>query len=202
MPLPDGFCDLKELIPDAVIDIWYASAHNLTGKPLRGYGANRALGTIPMGAALKNVARDAGQKGYRLHLFDAYRPQKAVDDFAAWAAMPEDGKTKQEFYPHVQKERLFELGYIIRKSGHSRGSAVDLTLEDRRGCLDMGTHFDLMDEASHHDAAGLSDRQRENRRLLKSLMETHGFVCYQNEWWHYRFEPELFPDTYFDFDIM
>lgn len=201
MYIPQGFCDLKGLIPDAVIDVWYATSHNLTGKPLSGYHANGALCTLQMGAALKNVANEAAQMGYQLHIYDAYRPQKAVDDFIAWAAMPEDNKTKADFYPNIDKCSLFKEGYIASRSGHSRGSVVDLTLVKGQACLDMGTHFDFMDVTSHHGALGLTDSQTENRLLLRQLMERHGFAAYEREWWHYRLDIEPFPDTYYDFDI-
>lgn len=195
MPLHQGFCDLGKEIPELIVDIRYATPHNLTGHPLNGYAAGKAIGTRELCRAMANACRLAG--GRRFRVFDAYRPQRAVTDFAQWALLPEDGKTKAEFYPALEKTALFPLGYIALKSGHSRGSTIDLTLEG----LDMGTAFDLMDDRSHHGASGLTPEQTRNRELLKSIMTEAGFEPYANEWWHYRLMDEPFPDTYFDFVI-
>ena len=195
MLVPQGFCDLKTEIPELILDIRYATPHNLTGHPLAGYGAARAIGTWEMCRALRRACALAGGRPFRV--FDAYRPQRAVADFVRWAKAPEDGATRGAFYPRLEKAALFPQGYIAEKSGHSRGSTIDLTLEG----LDMGSDFDLMDERSHHGAAGLTQAQHENRELLKALMQAAGFAPCANEWWHYRLEGEPFPDTYFDFPI-
>lgn len=197
----EGFVYLQDIIPDIICDMRYAASNNLTGKPLDGYLANTPIGTREMAQALKRVAEDAREQGYRLHVFDAYRPQKAVDCFVRWAKEPEDDTTREAYYPKLKKEDLFPLGYIALKSGHTRGSTVDLTLVDGDILLDMGTDFDFMDEMSHHGAAGIMALQAKNRLLLLNFMTHRGFLPYENEWWHYRLDNEPYPDTYFDFDV-
>ena len=195
MRLPEDFCDLGKELPELIVDIRYATAHNLTGHPLNGYEAGKAIGTKALMEGMKKAIKAAN--GLRFRVFDAYRPQRAVTDFVLWAKADENGLTKHEFYPALEKKDLFPLGYIALKSGHSRGSTIDLTLEG----LDMGTAFDLMDDRSHHGAAGVTAQQAFNRRQLKAIMESAGFVPYENEWWHYRLAEEPYPDTYFDFVI-
>ena len=198
----EGFVDLSEAVAGIGTDIRYATAHNLTGRPLAGYLAPRALATAEAAAALSAAFQEARRQGYGMLIYDAYRPQKAVSDFARWSRAPETGETKAEFYPELEKADLFPLGYIAEKSGHSRGSTVDLTLTDASGVpLDMGTCFDFMGERSHHGVAGLTEAQERNRAILRELMIRAGFVPYENEWWHYRLREEPYPDTYFDFDI-
>ena len=198
----EGFVDLSEALPGIRTDIRYATANNLTGHPLAGYLAPRALATREAAAALSAAFQETRRLGYGMLIYDAYRPQKAVLDFVRWSQEPETGATKAAFYPELEKERLFPLGYIAERSGHSRGSTIDLTLTDGAGMtLDMGTDFDFMSERSHHGAAGLTDRQMGNRALLRAIMTGAGFAPYENEWWHYRLEDEPYPDTYFDFDI-
>ena len=197
-----GFVDLLEVIPGIQSDIRYAAAHNLTGHPLAGYRTAKALATREAADALGIAFRQARRLGYGMLVYDAYRPQKAVDDFVRWSREPETGETKAEFYPELAKEQLFPLGYIAERSGHSRGSTIDLTLTDAAGHpLDMGTCFDFMGERSHHGAAGLTDQQNRNRALLRAIMAYAGFAPYENEWWHYRLMGEPYPDTCFDFDI-
>jgi len=201
--LPQGFIDLAEAIPGIRTDVRYATCRNLTGHPLAGYRAGKAIATLQVAEALKTCFDEATQMGCGLLIFDAYRPQKAVDDFVRWSQQPEDETQRKAYYPTLRKEDLFPLGYIAAKSGHSRGSTIDLTLTDASGQpLDMGTDFDFMDDLSHHGAMGLTEHQQENRRLLLSIMEKGGFVPYENEWWHYRLRNEPYPDTYFDFDIL
>ena len=195
MPLHQGFCDLGKEIPELIMDIRYATPHNLTGHPLNGYNAPKAVGTWELCQAMKRACRLAGKQRFRV--FDAYRPQRAVTDFVIWAQEPENGQTRAEFYPALMKADLFPQGYIALKSGHSRGSTIDLTLEG----FDMGTPFDRMDDLSHHGAPGVTPRQAFNRKQLKAIMESAGFVAYENEWWHYRLAEEPYPDTYFDFVI-
>ncbi|MBQ8537030.1 MAG: M15 family metallopeptidase [Clostridia bacterium] len=195
MCLPDGFYDLGKEIPELIVDIRYATPHNLTGHPLNGYEAGKAIGTRALLEGMKRAVKRAN--GLRFRVFDAYRPQRAVMDFVKWAQAPENGLTKAEFYPALPKEQLFPLGYIALKSGHSRGSTIDLTLEG----LDMGTAFDLMDDRSHHGALNITPQQAFNRQQLKAIMVSAGFAPYANEWWHYRLLEEPYPDTYFDFVI-
>lgn len=197
-----GFVDLLKVIPGIQSDIRYATSHNLTGHPLAGYRAAKALATREAADALTIAFREARRLGYGMLVYDAYRPQKAVDDFVRWSREPETGETKAEFYPELAKEQLFPLGYIAERSGHSRGSTIDLTLTDAAGHpLDMGSCFDFMGERSHHGAAGLTDQQNRNRALLRGIMAYAGFAPYENEWWHYRLMGEPYPDTCFDFDI-
>lgn len=198
----EGFVDLAEAIPGVRADIRYATARNLTGHPLAGYLAPKALATREAAAALSVAFEEARRRGYGMLIYDAYRPQKAVLDFVRWSQEPETNATKAEFYPELEKGMLFPLGYIAERSGHSRGSTVDLTLTDGAGApLDMGTDFDFMGDKSHHGAAGLTEAQTSNRELLRAIMTAAGFAPYENEWWHYRLTGEPYPDTYFDFDI-
>lgn len=198
----DGFVDLAQAVPGIAVDARYATPDNLTGRPLDGYHANRALATREAARALADAFAAAQALGLGMLVYDAYRPQKAVDCFVRWSSQPEDGLTREAYYPALERTQLFPLGYIARRSGHTRGSTIDLTLTDGQGRpLDMGGTFDLMDDISHHGAAGLTHRQEQNRALLCRLMTDAGFLPYENEWWHYRLKDEPYPDTYFDFDI-
>lgn len=200
--LPEGFVFLDEVVPGLCWDAKYATCDNLTGAPLNGYRVNRLVGSRALAAALVPAAAHFAGLGYRLYGFDAYRPQRGVQSFVDWAARPEDGRTKARFYPALDKEQLFPLGYIAARSGHSRGSSIDLTLATADGApLDMGGDFDLMDERSHHDFADLSAEQLRNRRILREGMLKFGFLSYEREWWHYTLAAEPYPDTYFDFPI-
>ena len=200
--LIQGFVYLDEAVPGVLWDAKYAGCDNFVGEPVDGYGTNRVVGTKELADALI-LARDlAGQAGYRLLLWAAYRPQRAVDHFVRFCAAPETGKTKEKHYPRVDKAQLIPLGYIAEKSGHSRGSTVDLPLTDEAGRpLDMGGIFDFMDEISHHGNPDVSAGAARNRELLRDIMLRCGFTDYKNEWWHYRLKDEPFPDTYFDFVI-
>ena len=137
-------------------------------------------------------------------LWDGYRPQRAVDRFLEWSAQPEDGRTKQRFYPNIDRAEMFTNGYVAPRSGHSRGSAVDLTLYrlDTGELVPMGGGHDLMDERSHHGARGVSAVEARNRRTPVLVMEHSGFERYECEWWHYALRDEPYPDTYFDFPIL
>lgn len=197
-----GFVDLGAYIPGIAVDARYATAHNLTGHPLAGYRAEKAFCTVEAANALVKAAEVFRQMGYGVLIYDAYRPQKAVDDFVTWSQEPENFATKAEFYPALEKTDLFPMGYIARQSGHTRGSTIDLTLTKSGVPIDMGTCFDLMDDLSHHGAAGITEAQEQNRALLRGVMCWAGFASYENEWWHYRLMTEPYPDTYFDFDIV
>ncbi len=197
----DGFVSLDEMFPALMLEIRYATAHNLTGQPLDGYDAPKALATREAAEALGHALRSLEAQGYGLCIYDAYRPQKAVDCFLRWSQAPEDGRTQAEFYPGLDKRTLFQLGYIAQRSGHSRGSTIDLTLTRQGVPLDMGSCFDRMGAESHHSFTALPTQALENRRLLRREMEAAGFVAYENEWWHYRLMDEPYPDTYFNFDI-
>ena len=197
----EHFVDLGRYVPGLACEIRYATDHNLTGHPLSGYTVPKALGTVEMGNALRLAMLEAKSKGYGLLVYDAYRPQKAVNDFILWSAMPEDYLTKDEFYPEFPRDRLFSLGFLARRSGHSRGSTIDLTLTENGEPLDMGTGFDFMGIESHVVWDGILPEHLHRRRILYDIMKTAGFRSYQNEWWHFTLENEPFPDTYFDFDI-
>jgi len=199
----EGFVYLDEAVQDVKVDARYFGTDNFTGDRVDGYHANRAVGTVEMAAKLSAAADAAKKLGLGLLIWDAYRPTRAVRRFMEWAEQPEDGKTRQAHYPHLQKTQLIPLGYISERSGHSRGSTVDLSLYDLASGqpLDMGGDFDLMDEVSHHHAAGISALAEKNRDLLMSIMCESGFAFYENEWWHYTLLHEPYPDTYFDFEI-
>jgi D-alanyl-D-alanine dipeptidase len=200
--LPDGFVYLDEAVPGVYWDAKYASSDNFTGSPVDGYEANRVACSGKMAEALVKARDLAAGKGLKLLIWDAARPQRAVDRFVAWSHEPEDDKTRAGHYPNLKKTQLFAEGYIARRSGHTRGAAADLTLIDQDGVpLDMGGGFDLMDAKSHHGAKGLTKVQEQNRKALKELMESCGFEPYEGEWWHYSLKSEPFPEEYFDFVI-
>lgn len=198
-----GFVWLDEAVPRVRWNAPYATCHNFTGAPVDGYRVNRVAGTLPLAQALCRVAELALDADLGLFLWDAYRPQRAVDCFVRWGEQPEDFSTKAAHYPNVERADMFRLGYIATKSSHSRGSAVDLTLYrlSTGALLDMGGDFDLMDPRSHHGAAGISPEATANRALLRGWMLACGFEDYSCEWWHYRLKEEPYPSTYFDFPL-
>ena len=199
--MQNGFVDVGASIPNILTEVRYATNHNLTGAPLAGYHAQKIFLTKEAAQALAKANHMANQVGYQLLLYDGYRPQKAVDTFVSWAAAPEDNTTKAEFYPNVDKKDMFKLDYIAKKSGHTRGSTIDLTLVKNGQPVDMGTAFDFMDEKSHHGAKGLSMSVRFHRLILKNIMALCGFRTIPSEWWHYTLINEPYPDKYFNFDI-
>ncbi|MCP2635464.1 D-Ala-D-Ala dipeptidase VanX [Microbacterium sp. HD4P20] len=197
------FAFVDEVVPGIRWDAKYATWDNFTGRPVDGYSANRIVGTRSLCEALRVAREHAAQLGFGLLLWDGYRPQRAVDSFTRWAQRPEDGRTKSRHYPNLDRDAIFERGYVATKSGHSRGSTVDLTLFhlDTGDLAAMGGGHDLMDPVSHHDARGLTRLETGNRRRLRAAMEASGFVSYDTEWWHYTLCDEPYPDTYFDFPI-
>ncbi|HET6166852.1 MAG TPA: D-Ala-D-Ala dipeptidase VanX [Marmoricola sp.] len=199
---PD-FVYVDEVVPGVRWDAKYATWDNFTGKPLAGYGVNRIVGTTALCAGLERARDEAARLGYGLLLWDGYRPQRAVDGFRRWSKKAEDGRTKLRHYPNIERADMFERGYVAAKSGHSRGSTVDLTLFhlDTGELVSMGGHHDLMDVVSHHGAIGIRDDETLNRRDLRDVMERAGFRAYDQEWWHYTLVDEPYPDTYFDFPI-
>jgi D-alanyl-D-alanine dipeptidase len=201
--LRDDFAYVDELVPGARWDARYAGPDNFTGAPVEGYLTDRIVGTRALCAALREAQGKAEAMGLGLLLWDAYRPQRAVDRFLQWAALPEDGRTKARHYPNIDRTEMVAKRYVAPKSGHSRGSTVDLTLcrLDTGEPVPTGGHHDLMDPLSHHGAAGPTREETANRELLRSIMEDCGFAPYQWEWWHYTLKNEPFPDTYFDFPI-
>jgi D-alanyl-D-alanine dipeptidase len=198
-----SFMYIDAYIPDIQLDIRYYGSHNFTGRPVVGYNKPVALLTVQAAMALKKVQGALKEKGLGLKVFDAYRPQRSVDYFEQWAKDVEDTIAKQEFYPDVDKRDLFKLNYIASRSGHSRGSTVDLTLIDlsTKTELDMGSAFDLFGTISHHGTTAISAEQEVNRNILKNAMLEHGFKLYPEEWWHYTLVAEPFTDTYFDFEV-
>lgn len=199
---PSGFVILSEVVPDIIQEIRYYSTYNFVGDRIDGYEKPRALMTIEAAQALKKVSDDVINQGYRLKIFDAYRPQMAVDHFVRWAENISDTRMKKYFYPQVDKSRLFIEGYIDAKSGHSRGSTVDLTLFDMNTGkeLDMGGTFDYFGELSHPDYKGeLTAQQLKNRQILRDAMIKHGFKPLDTEWWHFTLKNEPYPNTYFTF---
>ena len=199
--LPPGFVFLDAAVPGLSVDLRYTGSHNFVGRPVAGYDGARPVLSVPAAAALARVQADLKPFGLGLRVFDAYRPQRAVDDFVKWAADLDDVKTRREFYPDVDKSNLFKEVYIAERSGHSRGSTVDLTLValDSKEALDMGSSFDFFGVESWPEHSALTPQQRANRLLLQTLMVRHGFKPYPKEWWHFTLENEPFPQTYFDF---
>jgi D-alanyl-D-alanine dipeptidase len=201
--MKDDFVFVDECVPEIRWDAKYATWDNFTGKPVDGYLANRIVGTRALCAALETAHEKAASLGFGLLLWDAYRPQRAVDCFLRWSTQPEDGRTKARHYPNINRAEMFEKGYVAARSCHSRGSTVDLTLY----CLatgervPMGGDHDLMDPISHHGAQGLTLVEAANRQHLCAIMEDCGFARYDFEWWHYRLTDEPYPETYFDFPI-
>ena len=202
--LPDGFVYLDEVIPDLVIDLRYATANNFVGQRVDGYQQLPAILSAPAAAALAKVQAALRPFGLGLKVFDAYRPQRAVDHFVRWGQALDDQRTKPDYYPEVEKADLFQEGYIDSRSSHSRGSTVDVTLVYRDGAgavreLDMGSRFDLFGPVSWPTSRAVAPQHRTNRALLQSLMRAQGFVPYAQEWWHFTLGDEPYPDTYFDF---
>ncbi|MEV7406984.1 M15 family metallopeptidase [Streptomyces althioticus] len=221
------FVALHSVDPTILHEIRYVTQHNFVGERIDGYRQPLCILTRPAAEALRTAQRRLLPQGYSLKVYDCYRPQRAVDHFVRWAEDLDDQTMKAEFYPNVDKTRLFADGYIAEKSGHSRGSTVDLTLvklpaqptrpyrpgepltpcfapKDERfpdNSLDMGTGYDCFDTLSHTLDPRITGEQRANRTLLKSTLEDLGFVNLAEEWWHYTFKPEAYPDTYFDFPV-
>jgi D-alanyl-D-alanine dipeptidase len=184
-------------------DAKYATWDNFTGKPVDGYFVNRIVGTTALCQALAKARDEARSRGFGLLLWDGYRPQRAVDRFLRWSRQPEDGRTKPRHYPNINRSEMFGLGYVAARSGHSRGSTVDLTLYELATgeLVAMGGDHDLMDSVSHHRARDLRPLEAINRRRLCSIMTAGGFDPYPCEWWHYTLRNEPYPNTYFDFPI-
>ena len=218
-----GFVNVMDIVPDAVLEIRYYSTYNFVGERIDGYAQPVALMTRQAADSLRAVSDELKAKGYRLKIWDAYRPQRAVNHFIRWAENLSDTAMKAVFYPMVDKSLLFEQGYIYARSSHSRGSTVDLTLIHAATGkeVDMGSPFDWFGIESHPDycgsnadstlypevgrytgdGTGLTEQQFNNRWLLRSAMLRHGFEPIDSEWWHFTLRNEPFPDTYFDFPV-
>ena len=200
---PSGFVVLTDVVPDVLLEMRYYSTFNFVGTRVDGYDEPIALMTREAAQALKEVSDEAMSLGYRIKIWDTYRPQMAVDHFCRWGENVSDTLTKRYFYPYLDKDVVFDQGYIARRSGHSRGSVADLTLVDMKTGrdLDMGYGFDWFGGESHPDYKGITEEQFNNRMLLRNLMLKHGFLPIEEEWWHFVLKDEPYPDTYFTFPV-
>lgn len=198
-----GFVQIHKVIPDIVYDIRYYSSDNFVGARVDGYIKPIAYFSREAAKALWDVQSELKQQGLGLKVFDAYRPQKAVDHFVRWGAVTGDTLTKSKYYPEIKKARVFELGYVAKRSGHTRGSTIDLTIVnlETKEEMDMGSPWDFFGAISHHDTDLVGEFHTTNRNKLRSLMTKYGFKEYANEWWHYTLKDEPYPDTYFDFNV-
>lgn len=195
------FAEISTVIDDAAYDIRYYSSNNFTGNRIQGYHAPRAYMTKEALTALSKAADDLRNQGYRLLIWDSYRPQKAVDNFVTWINDPKDPGDKT-FYPNLQKQDLVKGNYVATKSSHTRGSTVDLTIIRKDGtAVDMGGTFDLFSEISHPDYPKITEAQKQNRQILRDAMLKAGFKGIDSEWWHFTYKDEPYKDTYFDFDV-
>ena len=201
--LPKEFVYIKDIIPDIQIELRYCTADNFVGRRIDGYIKPKCILTKQAALSLKKVQTDLKSFGLGLKIYDAYRPQCAVDDFIKWAKDLKDIKMKAQYYPDVAKKDLFKDGYIAEKSSHSRGSTVDLTIIDLNTAneLDMGGGFDFFSPISWPSSLTVTPTQRAHRMLLQVLMTNHGFNKYDQEWWHFTLKNEPFPETYFNFPI-
>jgi len=198
---PASFVDASTVVPGLVVEMRYFGSDNFVGRPIAGYEKPVCLLTTQAAQALAEVAHDLAPRGLRLKVFDCYRPKRAVAHFLRWAKAAEDPKTKETYYPDMDKRQLFAEGYISQRSGHSRGSTVDITLVDESGELDMGTPFDFLGPQSNLLDPAVSAQGHRHRMLLGAAMSKHGFRPYDKEWWHFTLQGEPFRDTYFDFPV-
>ena len=198
-----GFVVLADHVPSIIQEIRYHSSYNFIGDRIDGYEEPVAFLTREAARALRSAANELLVKGYRLKVFDAYRPAVAVKHFVLWGIEDQDIRMKPYFYPDLEKQDLFARGYIAKQSSHSRGSAIDLTLLDMKTGqeLDMGSSFDFFGEISHPDYTGITQEQFENRMTLQHTMVRNGFLPIDCEWWHFMLADEPYPDTYFNFPV-
>ncbi|SFV50256.1 D-alanyl-D-alanine dipeptidase [hydrothermal vent metagenome] len=201
--LQKGFVYIEDEIPNIQLEMRYYGQNNFIGSRIDGYLTPRAILTKEATTALKEVQIELNSFGLGIKIFDSYRPQKAVDHFVRWAKNLSDIKMKDEYYPTVDKKNLFKFGYIAKKSGHSRGSTVDLTIIDLNSTveLDMGSHFDFFGKKSWVKYQKITPNQRANRMLLHTIMTKHGFKSYAEEWWHFTLRDEPYRDSYFNFNV-
>ena len=200
---PSGFVVLGDFVPNVIQEIRYHSTYNFIGERIDGYEEPVAILSIEAARALKAASNELLVLGYRMKVFDAYRPSAAVRRFVLWGIEDQDIRMKPYFYPDIEKQELFSKGYIAKQSSHSRGSAVDLTLVDMATGkeVDMGSPFDLFSEVSHPDYRGISEEQYKNRMTLRRVMTRNGFLPLDIEWWHFVLDGEPYPDTYFEFPV-
>jgi zinc D-Ala-D-Ala dipeptidase len=201
--MADGFVDISSLSPGIAIEVRYRTDNNFVGEPITGYDSPKIIMSTEAAFAITKIQEDLASSGLGLKIFDAYRPQQAVDHFVRWASDLDDEAMKQQYYPQVEKANLFRDGYISARSGHSRGSTVDLTLIELTSGeeLDMGSAWDFFDPISWPTSNLVSAEQKGNRNLLRDAMTKHGFRPLPEEWWHFTLDNEPYPDTYFDFPI-
>lgn len=201
--LPEGFVYVNSIIPNIDVELRYHGDNNFVGERIDGYNSNKLILTLESALALKKVQEELLSRNLCLLVYDGYRPQQSVDHFIAWSKKNNDTINKHAFYPDVDKANLFIEDYIAIRSGHSKGSTVDVTIIDgnTNEPLDMGSGFDFFGEASWVDYKNITENQKENRRLLQNVMLKHGFKNYNKEWWHFTLINEPFPHTYFDFPV-
>lgn len=201
--LPQGFVYLDEVIPTAQYEIRYFGDNNFVGKRIDGYKAPLAIFSRTAATALKKVSEDLESKGYILKIYDAYRPQTAVNHFVRWSGINSDIKMKQQYYPRLDKRNLFKLGFIAKKSGHSRGSTVDLTIVNKETGVeeDMGSPYDFFGDISYYNTSLINKTQKANRAILNNAMVKQGFKPYSKEWWHFTLIKEPYPKQYFNFNV-
>ncbi|EDP69454.1 peptidase M15D, vanX D-ala-D-ala dipeptidase [Flavobacteriales bacterium ALC-1] len=201
--LPEGFVYAKTIIPDLDIELRYYTSNNFVGDTIDGYKSNKLIITKGTAEKLKLVQEELHLQNLCLKVYDGYRPQRAVNHFIRWARDLNDTINKQQFYPEVNKRNLFKAGYIASRSGHSRGSTIDLTITNGETGepLDMGSPYDFFGEQSWVNYKDITEEQRKNRQLLQTVMLKHNFRNYSKEWWHFTLRWEPFPKTYFDFEV-
>jgi D-alanyl-D-alanine dipeptidase len=223
--LPSGFVYLSKIAPNIQQSARYATENNFLGRRVNGYFAEEIITTTQVAEKLLEAQDFLREGGLELVIYDGYRPQKAVEDFYNWCFEEVDNKAKEQYYPYIDKKTLFDIGFISRRSSHTRGSAVDLTIIDLGkkvsqirevqtlltdgssiiysddGTLNMVSSFDIFHEVSYHDTNLVGSEYLKNRIILKDLMMQCGFTPYNKEWWHYSIKNEPFPNDYFDFDI-
>ncbi len=201
--LPEGFVYVKDQIPTIELEIRYFGTNNFLGVKVDGYEAETCILSARATVALQKVQADLATQNLGIKIFDAYRPQRAVDHFQRWARNLKDTLTKQQFYPNVAKKDLFKLEYIATKSRHSSGSTVDVTIIDlnTKAALDMGSSYDFFGKISWVNYEELTQKQLENRQLLQGIMQKHGFRNYPQEWWHFTLRGEPYKNQYFDFPV-
>lgn len=227
LALPKGFVYLRDIAPDIIQDIRYAGYHNFIGRPIHGYQTNECILTTQAARALINVQNELKRSKLSLKVYDCYRPQMAVNDFITWSKIRNNHLMKEEFYPQLTKPQLFSLGYVAMRSGHTRGSTVDLTIVPLQplqqeiyhqgqklipcyaeylqryadNSIDMGTGFDCMSARSHPNSKNVSIVAKQNRMLLQGVMRQYGFYPYSKEWWHFTLKNEPYRNKYFNFKI-
>lgn len=201
--LPDGFVYANDLIPDLEVDLKYLGSDNFVGQPVDGYRNNCLILTEQTVDALKKIQKALKQQNLAIKVYDGYRPQRAVNHFMRWARDLNDTINKAKFYPDVKKSELFKEDYIASRSGHTKGSTVDITIIDldTKEELDMGSKFDFFGIQSWVNYKGITEKQKHNRQFLQTIMLKYGFKNYPREWWHFTLKEEPFPNTYFDFPV-